>query len=694
VGVKALNQSQANPENVIRSIKRLMGRGFNDLSVQQRLSEFSYHITQYSEGNQNSISVWLNSKEYQPEDISAEILKKVVKNAENYLESQNGGKKNQITHVVVTIPAYFNDKQRYATQQAIYKAGLEPIELLSEPTAAAISYGFKPDATDVKTILVYDFGGGTFDSSLITAAGDHFIESGKAGDLWLGGDDIDSQIIKFVLEKVAREWDIEDIGILIDKMPQRERRCFMGDLSKSVEEAKISLSSAELARIIPSTPLIDEAGLAVPVDVKITREEFEKMIEPMVDRTIAICFDALKFSEYPPETVDVVLMVGGSSQIPLAQRRVREFFGKEKVVVHPRPMYAVAEGAAIVAAGGIEKVITVGRDYFIELVDHPRYKLIERGNILPVSTKHTFTTEVDEQCLVHFKFFSPDQVSEDINHRKNDERIGDMWLVLDQPYPKGTEISVTTELDGKNSSLQISACLKHNPSVSFSTSFSRGNKDQTINEKVEELLEKLNKEGYLTEYGVKSVNQIACQIVRISQKIGKDGNFSDEDKKEVEKKVLELQKISSKDNMDFQYYIGKLKIIIELCPFVLSDAQKLQFQNLMEKLQKANEDQDLDAIERYSQEAERQLKDLLNNDTDASRVINIVIYTLEAIKIAHYQDQTQANLMESKLYQFLRATENGNVSSADILLEELLPYIQFWLGQDSAKSKIYTGLHS
>lgn len=177
--------------------------------------------------------------------------------------------------------------------------------------------------------MVYDFGGGTFDCSLITAVENRFIESGKAGDLWLGGDDIDSQIIKFVLEQVAQEWDI-DIDSLIEKMPESQRLRFMRELSESAEQAKISLSGSNSAHIIPNTPLIDEEGMVVPVDVRITREQFEKMIEPMIDRTIAICLDALKFSDYPLEAIDIVLMVGGSSQIPLVQRKLRESFGKEK----------------------------------------------------------------------------------------------------------------------------------------------------------------------------------------------------------------------------------------------------------------------------------------------------------------------------------------------------------------------------
>lgn len=170
--------------------------------------------------------------------------------------------------------------------------------------------------------------------------------------------------------------------------------------------------------------------------------------------------------------VDVVLLVGGSSQIPLVQRRVKEAFGADKVVVHPRPMYAVAEGAAIVAAGLTDKVGTVSRDYFIKLIDEPRYKVISRGDILPVATSHTFKTVADGQRLIHFEFFSPDEVKEKLYGVNSDERIGDMWLGLDKYYPSGTEVLVNLELDEKNNDLRIRATLKNDPSVNASCTFS------------------------------------------------------------------------------------------------------------------------------------------------------------------------------------------------------------------------------
>ncbi len=201
VGEVAYRQLNAAPEQTIVSIKRLMGRGFSDSVVQNQLADLSYKVTESSEGTANSLAVWLYGKEYEPEDISAAILRQVIANAEAY-QAQTG-QNSRITGAVITIPAYFNDKQRHATLTAAKRAKLTTVELLPEPTAAAISYGFKPDADDVQTILVYDFGGGTFDASLITTAGNQFIELGKAGDLWLGGDDVDSRLVNLIKQKVA-----------------------------------------------------------------------------------------------------------------------------------------------------------------------------------------------------------------------------------------------------------------------------------------------------------------------------------------------------------------------------------------------------------------------------------------------------------------------------------------------------------
>jgi molecular chaperone DnaK len=681
VGDKALNH---NSENVIISIKRLMGRGFNDPIVQQHLSRFGYKITQSTQGTDNSLSVWLDGREYQPEDISAEILKKVAQNAQLYQEI--AGQKGKISHAVVTIPAYFNDKQRYATQTAVMRAGLGLLELLPEPTAAAISYGFKPDSEDVKTILVYDFGGGTFDSSLITASGNQFIESGKAGDLWLGGDDIDHKLFEFVKAKIAQEEGIEDIDALIAKMPYYQRIRLVADLKTGVEQAKITLGGKEKSCIMSSTSLLDELGMTIPVNVEITRLELEEMILPLVDRTIAICKDTLKYSKYPANEVDIVLLVGGSSQIPLVQRKVREAFGADKVVLHPRPMYAVAEGAAIVAAGLADKVSTVSRDYFIELVDDPRYKIIEQGDILPFTTSHTFRTEADGQRLIHFKFSSPDRVSEDLDRLNRDERIGEMWLALDQPYPRGTEVAVTVELDEKNSSLQITAALKNNPAVRVSCSFSRGGVDEEIAREVERTIAELNKAGNLTEKGVQTAYEIAGASISAANQIRGQDNKPQADRVAVAKtKLQELKTFASEDRDIARLFVREFEFITEHCGFMLPDAQKQRIESLTRQLQEAIATQNLSAMQKLTEDAEREAQNLPDE-------IRMLLVAKDAIAKAHSIDPTRANVMADKFSRLLHAMENGNGYEADRLWNELVPDIREYGDRQVSTGSIATGI--
>jgi molecular chaperone DnaK len=683
VGENAYNQLKQSPENVIMSIKRLMGRGFGDEVVQKQLGRFGYKISKPSQGTENAISVWLNGKEYQPEDISAEIIKKVVQNAQIY--QQQRGQQQKITQAVVTIPAYFNDKQRYATQMAAQRAGLGQPELLPEPTAAAISYGYSPNSDDVKTILVYDFGGGTFDSSLITASGNQFIESSKAGDLWLGGDDIDDKIIEFVKQKVAQAEDLDNIDELIESMPYYQKVRFKADLKMEAEKAKIQLSKANTAKILPSTPLLDELGMAITVDIEITRQDFEKLILPLVERSIAICQDAIKYSDYPEDMIDVVLLVGGSSQIPLVQQKVRAAFG-DKVVVHPRPMYAVAEGAAIVAAGLTEKVGTVSRDYFIELVDNPRFPLINQGDILPVIKSHTFKTEADGQELIHFKFFSPDQVRESIDLRKNDERLGDMWLALDQAYPKGTEVLVTAELDEKNSSLQITANLKNDPSIKVSASFSRGNSDELISNKVEQRIAKLNREGDLTQIGVKRAYQIAGDVVRAANQIrNQDGNIQEDRLRVAQEKLRELEIFANDDHEIAKYFINEFEFAIEYGSIFIDDVQEQRILSLIQELQTALSSNNISALQKLAENCKQEYENL-------PYFVRIILLCRAGVKRANQIAPTHGNLIAAKFLNFLNAIKYGDGAKADQLLRELLPEIEPYLDQKLPTGTIATGL--
>lgn len=683
VGKEAYNQFQQDPENVIISIKRLMGRGFGDEVVQQQLKKLGYKITQSKEGTENSISVWLGGKEYQPEDISAEILKQVVKNAQVYQENQ--GQTAKITKAVITIPAYFNDKQRYATENASVRAGLGKPILLPEPTAAAISYGFKPDSDDVKTILVYDFGGGTFDSSLITASGNQFIESGKAGDLWLGGDDIDDKLGDLVKQKVAKEEGLDSIDSLIANMPYYQQVRFKADLKIATERAKIDLSSKTEAKVNPSTPLVDEFGMAIPIDVTITRGEFEAMIFPLVKRSIEICRDAIKYSDYPEDLIDIILLVGGSSQIPLVQAEVKKAFGSDKVVVHPRPMFAVAEGAGIVSAGVTEIVGTVSRDYCIKLIDDPDFKLIKQGDNLPAQESHTFKTEADGQELIHFKFFSPDKVKEGIDFSKNDETIGDMWLALDKPYPKGTEVKVYAELDEQNSALQITACLANNPSVKVSGSFSRGNQDEKINKDVEKAISQLNEDGILTEIGVQRANELAGEIVRASNQIYLNGVLQRDRLEVAQEKLNELQNFASQDVSNTKMYLADFEFALEYCRKFLHDDQINRLNILIPKMKQALETKNFSAMQHLTGEAKQEYDNL-------PQLVHVLMLVQLGVVRAYRIAPAHGKVLENKFYTVLDAIQRGDGTTADRILPDLIEEIREYIDQDLPTGTIATGL--
>jgi molecular chaperone DnaK len=681
VGNDAYQKLKADPEKVIISIKRLIGRGFGDSEVQKQLDRFAYKISKSTKGTENSLSVWLDEKEYEPEDISAEILKKIVQNAQIYQEQQ--GQREKITRTVITIPAYFNDKQRNATQIAATRAGLAGSELLPEPTAAAISYGFKPNSDDVKTILVYDFGGGTFDSSIVTSAGNQFIESGKAGDLWLGGDDIDDRLIDFVKQQIAEAEDLDDIDGLIAKMPHYQKVRFMGDLKMAVEQAKILLSSNPKASIVPSTPLVDDLGMAISIDVEITREQFEKIILPLVERSIFVCREAIKYSDYPEDMIDVVLLVGGSSQIPLVQRKVTEAFGANKVVVHPRPMYAVAEGAAITAAGLIEKVGTVSRDYCIELVNDPRHKLIKQGDILPVKTTHTFKTEADGQSLIHFKFYSPDEVS-----KRDDERIGDMWLALDKTYPKGTEVLVTAELDEKNGSLQTTAILKNDPSVKVSCSLSTGGQDESISREVEETIKQLNEDGNLTEHGVQEAYRIAGETVKAANQIKtQDGNIHQDRENAAKEKSQELKRFADDDYNTAESFIRYFKFITDECDFLLPSSQKGRLKTLSQDLENAIANHRKGEIQKLCEDAKRELDNLPEK-------VSLILACRDGVSRAHQVEPSKARVMASKLSQMIDAMRREDGYEAERLFRELAEDVSHYLDRQlpTSNNSIATGI--
>ena len=333
--------------NIVVSAKRLMGASITDPQVQKMKSDkdmYPYGISKKSGGTEDSVAIIMNGQEFSPEQISAQILRQLKEDASIKLG-------DEVTHAVITVPAYFNEKQKAATRKAAELAGLKVQRLLAEPTAAAISYGAdKMSADEDKIFLVYDFGGGTFDLSVLVASGGSFIESGTGGDRWLGGDDIDRLVSEYVLTEAGKANNI-DMHKLIESQGEKKKYAFQGEFKNEVESAKKLLSQPNTDSVTISVFgfLETEDGDDIDIEVTLTRDTFESMIRPLVQRTIDLIDELLEKTAYPIDSIDNILLVGGSSCIPLVRNMLSEKYGKDKILSSEKPMLAIAEGAAILS---------------------------------------------------------------------------------------------------------------------------------------------------------------------------------------------------------------------------------------------------------------------------------------------------------------------------------------------------------
>ncbi|WP_310483326.1 Hsp70 family protein [Chamaesiphon sp. VAR_48_metabat_403] len=677
-GQAAQNQLRAEPHHVITTIKRLMGRGIGDPTVQVQIQDCAYQIGASSHGTENSLVVRLADREFAPEEIAAEILKKVIANADLFQQEQ--GQTGKITEAVITVPAYFNDRQRHATTMAAIAAGIKPRELLAEPTAAAISYGFEPGSDrEVKTILVYDFGGGTFDASLITASGNWFAELGKAGDLWLGGENIDRQLVDWAIEQMAIKEELPDLRKIIASMSDDLQMRFWVDLKLAVERAKIALSSAPTVRIIPATPLFDSIGMPIYLDVELTVAVFNELLMPYLLKTIDICHEAIKCADYSIDLVDAVLLVGGSAQIPLVREHLTSVFGADRVVVHPRPMYAIAEGAAIVAAGLTEKVCTVSRDYYIRLTSGLE-KVIARGDTLPFSGMYTFRTISDEQRLVNIAFFNRDDSSQ------QDELVGDLWLSLPKSYPTGTEVTVALELDEQTSSLQVSAFLRQDPSVRGSCTFSRGRSDEQLYRQIAEIIEESNQQN-LDRAEIQELNrQIAPIVETANQTIDpRTGQERLDLFKKAQAAIAKLRRDSATDRRSAENWANYCDYLVSVYSFLMPPAQIDRLKALSLKLRDALHRNDSSQMEATC-EAAAQENQSLPEWLQRIRYCEVATYNIRQLK------PTQVAIMEAQKEQLIAALRAEDIPTAEQIWYGLQIEANQWIDRAAPAGTIEWGL--
>jgi len=439
VGQSAKRQAVTNPSNTLFAVKRLIGRRFEDDVVQRDIDMVPYNIVKAENGD-----AWgeANGKAMAPPEISARVLMKMKKTAEDYLGEP-------VTEAVVTVPAYFNDSQRQATKDAGKIAGLEVKRIINEPTAAALAYGMDKKRGD-KKIVVYDLGGGTFDVSIIEIAevdGEHQFEVlATNGDTFLGGEDFDLRIIDYLTKEFERE-----SGVDISKDPLAMQR-----LKEAAEKAKIELSTGQQTEVNLPYITADSSG-PKHLNIKLTRAKLESLVEGLINRTIEPCKTALTDAGLKVADIDDVILVGGQTRMPKVQQEVQDFFGKE-----PRrdvnPDEAVALGAAIqggVLSGEVKDVLLLDvtpLSLGIETLGGVMTKLIDKNTTIPANAEQVFSTADDNQTAVTIHVLQGER-----ERSQDNKSLGRFDLADIPPSPRGMpQIEVTFDIDA-NGILNVSA---------------------------------------------------------------------------------------------------------------------------------------------------------------------------------------------------------------------------------------------
>ena len=439
VGQPAKRQAVTNPHNTIFAVKRLIGRKFDEEAVQKDISLVPYKIVKADNGD---AWVEVNGKKMSPQEISARILQKMKKTAEDYLGEE-------VKEAVITVPAYFNDSQRQATKDAGRIAGLDVKRIINEPTAAALAYGMDKKSGDAK-IAVYDLGGGTFDISIIEIAeidGEHQFEVlSTNGDTFLGGEDFDKRLIDYLADEFKKEQGVDLRG---DPLAMQR-------LKEAAEKAKIELSSAQQTDVNLPYITADASG-PKHLNMKVTRAKFESLVEDLITRTMEPCKMALKDAGLSASDISDVILVGGQTRMPKVQEAVKDFFGKE-----PRkdvnPDEAVAVGAAIqggVLGGDVKDVLLLDvtpLSLGLETMGGVMTKLIEKNTTIPTKATQIFSTAEDNQTAVTLHILQGEREQASAN-----KSLGRFDLTDIPPAPRGVpQIEVTFDIDA-NGIMHVSA---------------------------------------------------------------------------------------------------------------------------------------------------------------------------------------------------------------------------------------------
>jgi len=527
VGQPAKNQIVTNPENTVYSIKRFVGRKFSEVPGEIKMVPYTI-----KEGAGGEVHVEVHGKDLSPQEISAAVLQKMKKTAEDYLGES-------VTEAVITVPAYFNDAQRQATKDAGKIAGLEVKRIVNEPTAAALAYGFNKDKKEEK-IAVYDLGGGTFDISILELGDGVFEVKATNGDTHLGGDNFDQRIIDWLIESFKKDFGID---LSQDRMALQR-------LKEGAEKAKIELSSTHSTEVNLPFVTADASG-PKHLQYTLTRAKFEQMVSDLVDGTKQPCLNALKDAGLSPSDIDEVILVGGSTRIPAVQETVKSLFQKEphKGV---NPDEVVAMGAAIqggILGGDVKDVLLLDvtpLSLGIETLGGVFTKLIERNTTIPTRKSQIFSTAADSQTAVSISVLQGEREMASQNRP-----LGRFDLVGIPAAPRGVpQIEVTFDIDA-NGIVHVSAKdLGTGKEQKIRIESSSGLSDAEIEKMVKD--SELHAEEDRKEREKVEVTNEADSLIYSTEKSLKDfgDKVSSEDKAAIEAGVEVLKKALESGDID------------------------------------------------------------------------------------------------------------------------------------------------
>lgn len=664
VGQSARDLRKQHPRETVVSVKRLMGRDFHEKEVRDMIDQgrTGYPIAT-DEADPGSIHIPIGGERYTPESVSSQILRKLVGDARSVLGED-------VSQAVVTVPAYFNDRQKFATRKAADLAGIGLLRLLPEPTAAAISYGVhEMAASDGKTVMVFDLGGGTFDVSILSVVDSQFMEVTKGGDMWLGGDDVDRLVRDFVFRAVESESPGLSITERIEALEPGQRARFQVEILEACERAKVALSSAAEATVEAFGTLRDDSGSLVDIDVTIRRSDFDELLKPMAANLVTITERILKDVGFDADLIDMVLMVGGSSLIPCIQQALRSSFGESKVHVHPRPLHAVVEGAAIMArslagqegdshvGASVSLMHSSAHSYFLQLVSGKRHELLGRNSPLPAQVTETLTFVQAKQVLARLRILN------DVDGML--EPIGELWAFRDGHDPLGPYDSSSRRANTEKKEFVLDFRVDEDNIISMTTSLHAGDGDgcivrggaavslfQQLETALARVLACHHVQSVVTSY-LRLSKLIVDSILQVIDPVS--GMIDEGCKRRILKQIDTIAELAEETNSDPLWRLHLIRTGVALVPGALgSDEVRGKVALLEAALRDLT---DVDLIENLLEELDFQDDDIL------SRVLSAVA--------------------------FFESVRDYNRADSDRVIRELRKFSDAWARGDKAAAELY-----